>query len=59
LGGLVIASVVPGAIWAAIIAAVASWLGTPLALRTVIITGGVIALFLGFVCAPVILRDQG
>lgn len=55
--GLLIASVVPGALWAAIIAVIASWLGTPLALRTIAITGGVIALFLAFVCAPVVLRN--
>ena len=56
--GLVVASVVPGALWAAIIAALASWLGTPLALRTITIMGGVIALFLAFVCAPVVLRQS-
>jgi ABC-type uncharacterized transport system permease subunit len=54
---LLIASVVPGALWAAIIAVIASWLGTPLALRTIAITGAVVALFLAFVCAPVVLRD--
>ena len=58
LAGLVIASIVPGALWASIIAAVAVWFGTPLALRTIIVTGAVIALFLSFVCAPVVLRDQ-
>jgi hypothetical protein len=58
LFGLAIASVVPGAIWAAIIAGIAALAGTPLALRTIVITGGIIALFLSFVCAPVVLRDQ-
>jgi hypothetical protein len=56
--GLAIASLVPAALWCLLIKAVASWIGTPLALRTVLFTGAAIAIFLALVCAPVVLRDR-
>ncbi|MBA2126947.1 hypothetical protein DLM45_12055 [Hyphomicrobium methylovorum] len=54
--GLGIATLVPAALWAVLISAVASWIGSPLAYQTVVITAIAIAVFLGLVCAPLILR---
>lgn len=56
--GLAVASIVPALIWCALINAVALWISGPLSLRTTLITGVVIALFLAVVCAPLILRDR-
>jgi hypothetical protein len=59
LAGLGIASLFPAIFWSVLIDVVASWLGTPLATRTVTIIGAVIALFLLIVCAPLFLRGSG
>ena len=56
--GLAIASVVPATIWGLLITATATWIGAPLAPRTVLFVAAAIALFLGAVCSPIILRDQ-
>jgi hypothetical protein len=58
VAGLAIASVVPAVIWSLLISETASWIGAPLAVRTVLFTAAAIALFLGAVCSPIILRDE-
>lgn len=56
--GLAIASLVPGVLWGAFIAAVAAMMGSPLTMRAIVITGAAIAFVLALICAPVMLRDQ-
>lgn len=56
VAGLAIASLFPAAFWSAILAFGALWLGRPLSSTTILIVGGVIALFLFGICAPIMLR---
>lgn len=55
--GLSIATVIPAALWAVSIGAIASWLGKPLSPQTILLTAIAIASFLAMVCAPIILRE--
>jgi len=56
--GLLLASIIPAAIWCVLISSVAFWIGEPISIQTTFIIGVVIALFLAIVCAPLILRDR-
>lgn len=56
--GLGVACVVPAVIWCVLINAVAMLTSRPLSALTTAIIGITIAVFLAFVCAPLILRDR-
>jgi hypothetical protein len=55
--GLGIASLVPAALWSALIAGFAALIGSPLTTRSITLIGAAIAFFLALICAPVILRE--
>lgn len=55
--GLTLAMIVPALFWMAVIATAGKAMGVAFALSAVASVGGAIALFLGAVCAPLMLRD--
>lgn len=56
LGGLAVASLVPAIFWCGVLAIGSRWIGEPLSLSTLALTGAAIACFLAAVCAPLMLR---
>lgn len=58
VGGLLVASLVPAIFWCAVLAIGSHWIGKPLSLSTIVLTGVAIAIFLAAVCAPLMLRSR-
>lgn len=58
VGGLAVASLVPAIFWCAVLAIGSRWIGEPLSLRAIALTGTAIAIFLAAVCAPLMLRTR-
>lgn len=54
--GLALAALMPALFWTGAIAGAGGVLGFSIALSTLVLTGTAIALFLGAVCAPLMLR---
>ena len=58
VAGLVFASIVPALFWMAIARGVAHVAGISVTLTALMATGTMIAAFLGYVCAPIMLRSR-
>lgn len=58
VAGLLFASIVPALFWMMIAHGVARFAGIAMTATALAATGGMIAAFLGYVCAPIMLRAQ-
>ncbi|MBK9079694.1 MAG: hypothetical protein WBP38_14100 [Hyphomicrobium sp.] len=58
LAGLAFATVLPAAFWVVVAASIANAVGVTIAASALVAVGAVIALFLGSVCAPIILKSE-
>lgn len=56
LAGLTLAALLPALFWVSVIAVVAPLAGITVSASALVITGGAILMFLGSVCAPLVLK---